>query len=215
MFSGLRVACRQVISSSQFGKKTIWLTGTAAGRRRAHRSDFLIFFDNGTDAYVSAPTMPGEPGYEVASEKKSVFSLKEMIAKMNAAQIAIMVGQPVGKEGNLDYFLTFHWIRQSHRSAYIRDFMKEFPEWPLLKMPVGMRICLYNSLVDRRKKMVTVIGTDRAFAIVRHEAPNPLAPGNRCTDFPCNDRNHQHIDEKIYRGSHRLEGAAVRFYLKN
>ena len=186
------------------------MTGTTAGRRSSHRGDFLVFLDDGQDIYATAPVKPGDTGYEIVTAKKegTGISYQEVLNRMKAAKIAVMVGQPLGKDGIIDWSHSYHWVRPQQRSGYIRQFMRDFPECPLLRMHIGMRIFLISRMADRRKRMVTVVAIDRAFTTVRHDK-SPQIPGSKCFEYPCTDKTHVHEDENVYRGSHRLEGAAV------
>ncbi|KAF1761908.1 hypothetical protein GCK72_010167 [Caenorhabditis remanei] len=206
---GLRVAVCVSQKTGQYDQRTHWMTGTTAGRRSSHRGDFLVFLDDGQDIYATAPVKPGDTGYEIVTAKKegTGISYQEVLNRMKAAKIAVMVGQPLGKDGIIDWSHSYHWVRPQQRSGYIRQFMRDFPECPLLRMHIGMRIFLISRMADRRKRMVTVVAIDRAFATVRHDK-SPQIPGSKCFEYPCTDKTHVHEDENVYRGSHRLEGAA-------
>ncbi|EGT52142.1 CBN-MET-2 protein [Caenorhabditis brenneri] len=212
---GLRVAVHYSGPHNQRQSRSSWVTGTVAGRRTTHRNDLLVFLDNGMDIYVTVPMKPGDSKYSYAAMKndKRALHYQEVVTKMNASKMAVVVGQPLGKDGRFEKHQAFKYIRAQNRSNFVKDFMRAFPEWPMFKTPIGSTLFILPlNLNERLKRFVTVIGCDRAFAIVRYRKDQSV-PGANCLDNPCTNPEHVHEDERIYRGSHRIEGTADKIRL--
>ncbi|PIC43079.1 hypothetical protein B9Z55_009957 [Caenorhabditis nigoni] len=203
---GLRVAVCCPLNTGQYSKTWIWKTGTTASRRSGHRGDFLVFLDDGSDVYVTAPCKAGDPGYStvVAKKEGAPLTFQDVLTRMKAARIAVMVGQPFGESGRIERQLVHRWVRERHRSHFIKTYMKDFPEFQVLKMPIGFRTTMTKLPPDNKEKhLITVVGLDRVFAIVRYQAPSGV-PGYNCFEYPCKNSTHYHMDEHVYRGSSRI-----------
>lgn len=207
---GLRVAVYFPRKTNQFHQKWQWETGTIGARRTANNGEFLVFFDDGSDAYASAPAAPGDTGYEQVISKPigAPVSFQDILTRMKAARIAVMVGQPIGSSGALEKRYSHGWVRDKNRSDYIKHYMSVYPEFWLLKMPIGMTTSLLGVPPDRSRQRVTVVGQNKSFAIVR-PMRDSMRVGYNCLDYPC--KNHVHDDDlSIYRGSARFVDGSLK-----
>ncbi|KAM3723209.1 Histone-lysine N-methyltransferase met-2 [Dirofilaria immitis] len=116
------------------------------------QNEMLIFFDNGVDSFVHERTV-----YILAEQKSRLHNCKEEIDRRN------------------------NWcLVPQFRQKFIKHYLKNFPDWPLVPMKRKENTQRVNILREVRGKC-----------------------GADCVVTPCN--RHCHIDEWVYRGSERLE----------
>ncbi|CAB3401694.1 unnamed protein product [Caenorhabditis bovis] len=211
MYIGLRVVCRVVdVGGGGGGDATDakWMAGTIGGHAMIHGDEFLVFFDDGQDRYVRAPTHPTSVEAMAIGRLAAVSRDRALLRRrLELVKIVPMVEQSFNEKKELDRFHVHELIREKTRAKFLMHYLARYPEWPLLRVSVGEKLQIFKSDNSRNKVTVTVVHVDRAFCVVRYTFGGSVL-GQTCLQYPCAGF-HPHTDEKLYRGSYRIPDVVI------
>uniref|UniRef100_A0A915EN98 Histone-lysine N-methyltransferase eggless n=1 Tax=Ditylenchus dipsaci TaxID=166011 RepID=A0A915EN98_9BILA len=151
-----------------------WFAGTIAVKPMSqNRLQYLIFFDNGMDAYV---------------EPKDIRLLAE---------------QPIDpRNGEFEPRQAHLLVTNPAKANFIKRYLSVFPDWPLIRLKKSKNTMRVLARRGAKEESAFVLDVDRQMCLLRFPnlKPGPAGKtGKECVLLNC--REHEHIDEWIYRGN--------------
>uniref|UniRef100_A0A914KKF9 Histone-lysine N-methyltransferase eggless n=1 Tax=Meloidogyne incognita TaxID=6306 RepID=A0A914KKF9_MELIC len=144
-----------------------------------NRFEYLVFFDNGIDAYVK-PT-----------------------------DIRLMFNQPLDDNQKFQPRLAFKNVVNSTRAEFIRHYLACYPDWPLIQLKKTENMQRILAIRNGLNDSAFVLDVDRQLALLRFPGMNKAAwPSIQsnvvknikdCVVINC--KEHAHNDEWVYRGN--------------